>query len=369
MKNIEPATLKDFLIGVRDHGKISDVVLDDLGEGRFQSILYFGGRPLNQEQSFIPGEIIQGYLNEAADSAFRFTELKKKFDTKHVVDFHYHLQDGIARIHLYENAPGCYGMAIRIQPKNPPDIFTMIEGNEKRRERIFSLLIELYCQPQGLVLITGPVRSGKTWLEHAIYEYFNRPESGPPKHLWLIADPPEFEHVPRHSFYHTRDIGYASGTYEEEIDGALRVPRDIIGIGELRGETTITEAAIRSSLSGGLNAGTGHTRGIASLIQRFTIGGKTMDAETMRKYFTEVVQGIVNLRLIPGRDNKEHLVIEYVSFVRQENMRKSLERGQLLGSIGQDRETSQTLWNDADDLIAEGILDPDVVVNYLGKKP
>ncbi len=94
------------------------------------------------------------------------------------------------------------------------------------------ILKELITRKSGLIIVTGPLESGKSTSLASLIKYRSQNTAG---HIITIEDPIEFLH--RHSpqsIINQREIGVDTLNYESALENALRQAPDLILIGESR---------------------------------------------------------------------------------------------------------------------------------------
>jgi type II secretory ATPase GspE/PulE/Tfp pilus assembly ATPase PilB-like protein len=127
-------------------------------------------------------------------------------------------------------------------------------------ESILNQLIEIFSQPQGMLLVTGPTGGGKTT---TLYAWLNQLRSET-ENIITVENPVEykFEGVTQVSVNDT--VGY---TFATALRSILRQDPDIIMVGEIRDLET-AEIAIRAALTGHLVLSTLHTNDTVSTVTR-----------------------------------------------------------------------------------------------------
>lgn len=125
---------------------------------------------------------------------------------------------------------------------------------------ILNSLVEVFSQPQGMLLVTGPTGGGKTttlyaWLNHLRSETEN---------IITVENPVEykFEGITQVSINEAVGLSFSTA-----LRSILRQDPDIIMVGEIRDMET-AEIAIRASLTGHLVLSTLHTNDTVSTITR-----------------------------------------------------------------------------------------------------
>jgi type IV pilus assembly protein PilB len=127
-------------------------------------------------------------------------------------------------------------------------------------ETILNQLIEIFSQPQGMLLVTGPTGGGKTT---TLYAWLNQLRSET-ENIITVENPVEykFEGITQVSVNDT--VGY---TFATALRSILRQDPDIIMVGEIRDLET-AEIAIRAALTGHLVLSTLHTNDTVSTVTR-----------------------------------------------------------------------------------------------------
>src|SRR5688572_3384759 len=150
----------------------------------------------------------------------------------------------------------------------------------------------------GLILITGPVGSGKTATLAAMVAYLNETRFD---HIITVEDPIEVVQPARGCNVTQREVGPHTRTFATALKGALREDPDIIVIGELRDLETI-EMAITASETGHLVIGTMHTSDASTTLNRMLDVFPPSQQTQIRSSVAESLRGIVCQRLLPGAD-------------------------------------------------------------------
>ncbi len=123
---------------------------------------------------------------------------------------------------------------------------------------------KMIMQKRGLVLLTGPVGSGKTSAIAAMIGYRNQHGSG---HIITIEDPIEFVHRSQQCIITQRDVGMDTQSHEAALKNALRQRPDVVMIGELRDRETMDQA-MKFAETGHLCIATVHANNAYQTIER-----------------------------------------------------------------------------------------------------
>lgn len=150
----------------------------------------------------------------------------------------------------------------------------------------------------GLILITGPVGSGKTTTLASMVAYLNETRTD---HIITVEDPIEVVQPAKGCNVTQREVGPHTKSFFTALKGALREDPDVIVIGELRDLETI-EMAISASETGHLVIGTMHTSDAATTLNRLLDVFPPSQQSQIRASVAESLRGIVCQRLLPGND-------------------------------------------------------------------
>ena len=156
-------------------------------------------------------------------------------------------------------------------------------------------LKKLLSYHNGLILITGPVGSGKTTTLASMVDYLNATRTD---HIITVEDPIEVVQPAKGCNVTQREVGPHTRTFASALKGALREDPDIIIIGELRDLETI-EMAIGASETGHLVIGTMHTSDAATTLNRLLDVFPPAQQTQIRASVAESLRGIVCQRLLP----------------------------------------------------------------------
>ncbi len=147
---------------------------------------------------------------------------------------------------------------------------------------------------QGLILITGPGRSGKSTTCAALVDHMN---SESDEHIITIEDPIEYIHQRKKSLVNQRSVGPHTGSFSAALRSALREDPDIIMVGEMRDYETMS-LALTAAETGHLVIGTLHTGSAAATISRVINLFPAAEQAQAIASLSESLVGIVSQRLL-----------------------------------------------------------------------
>ena len=167
-------------------------------------------------------------------------------------------------------------------------------------------LKKLLSYHNGLILITGPVGSGKTTTLASMVAYLNETRTD---HIITVEDPIEVVQPAKGCNVTQREVGPHTKSFFTALKGALREDPDVIVIGELRDLETI-EMAITASETGHLVIGTMHTSDAATTLNRLLDVFPPAQQTQIRASVAESLRGVVCQRLLPATDGGLTLACE-----------------------------------------------------------
>ena len=152
----------------------------------------------------------------------------------------------------------------------------------------------------GLVLVTGPVGSGKSTTLAALVEEVNRNRHD---HIITLEDPIEYIFKAKGCHVTQREVHSHTRSFAAALRGALREDPDVIMVGEMRDLETIA-LAITASETGHLVLGTLHTGSAARTLDRVLDVFPVDQRDQIRVMVSESLRGIVSQQLVPRADGK-----------------------------------------------------------------
>lgn len=243
-------------------------------------------------------------LTEEAAMTLNTSLISKKQGAKFVKDqdFDFALALGNNsrfRVNLMVHKTGTAG-TYRLVPDHVPSLEEL--GFGRHVETIHKLLDFHY----GLILLTGPVGSGKTTTLAALVDYLNTHRED---HIITVEDPIEIVQTSRSCNLTQREVGIHTNSFHSALKGALRQDPDIIVIGELRDLETI-ENAITAAETGHLVIGTLHTSSAVTTLHRLLDVFPPDQQSQIRAMTAESLRGIICQRLMPNSVGTLSLVVE-----------------------------------------------------------
>jgi len=232
---------------------------------------------------------------------------EKEFDGAHDFGF------VRVRINLLDSLRGP-AMVLRLIPQT---ILTMEQLSLPK------VLGELAQRPKGMILVTGPTGSGKSTTLAAMIDHINRTMK---RHILTIEDPIEFVHQSNFSLIRQREVNQHTMQFSNALRAALREDPDVILIGEIRDQVTLT-TAIEASQTGHLVFGTLHTNSAVRTVERILGMYKPDEQEQIRRAVSESLLAVIAQGLIKTTDGKRCGYHDL--FINTDACRDYIQRGSL----------------------------------------
>ena len=194
------------------------------------------------------------------------------------------------RINLLDSLRGP-GMVLRLIPQKIASLDDL---------KLPPVLRDLCERPKGMVLITGPTGSGKSTTLAAMIDWINHNMA---RHILTIEDPVEFVHNSDKSLIRHREVGQHTKVFHNALRAALREDPDVILIGEIRDQETLS-TAIEASQTGHLVFGTLHTNSAVKTVERVLGMFPPDQQDSIRRAVSESLLGVISQGLIKTSDGK-----------------------------------------------------------------
>lgn len=204
-------------------------------------------------------------------------------------DFTYVLESYRFRVHMYKaNDKLC--AALRYLKEGQWSLENDVHG---------ALWKKLCMKKEGLLLVTGPTGSGKSYTLASCLDYINRTRE---VHIVTIENPVEYTLESQKAIIHQREIGRDLSRVEDGLREALREDPDIIMIGEMRDYVTM-EAALHAAETGHLVFATMHTSNARQAIGRIVSAFPGNKQEEVRSILSHVLGAVICQRLVRIEDH------------------------------------------------------------------
>jgi twitching motility protein PilT len=206
----------------------------------------------------------------------------------------------------YTNGSGRYRTSVVRQRLGYDLAFRIISSNLRTLDELgmppqLKLLTQYH---NGLVLVTGPMGSGKTTTLAALVQEINLHRGD---HIITLEEPIEYIIPSAHCQVTQREVHTHTKSFAAALRGALREDPDVIMVGEMRDLETI-QLAISASETGHLVLGTLHTSNAPRTLDRLLDVFPADQRDQIRMMVSESLRGIVSQQLIPRADGSGRAV-------------------------------------------------------------
>ena len=218
---------------------------------------------------------------------------------------------GRFRINLHRER-GRPAAAVRLLPSAPPRLSGL--G--------FPTTVEALTKvPRGLVLIGGPMGSGKTTTMAALVEEINRRDA---RHVVTIEDPIEYEHAHQRCVIEQVEIGIDAPDFPTALRAAVRQAADVIVLGEMRDMESM-RIAVAAAETGHLVLSTIHTTDAASTIARIADSSPSERQNSIRQELAMALSAILTQQLLPRKGGGRVVASELlmVGYGARQHIRKN----------------------------------------------
>jgi len=195
---------------------------------------------------------------------------------------------GRARCNFFHHIRGI-NCVFRLMPNTVPSIVSL---------NLPKVLGKFTTYPQGLVLVTGPMGSGKTTTLAALVEVINNERKD---HILTIENPIEFVIKSNKSLITQREIGSHTMGYSAALRAALREDPDVIIVGEMNNLET-TRLTMSAAETGHLVFATLHTQNAVRSVNRLLDMFPADEQTQVLSILAESLRGVISQTLVPRCD-------------------------------------------------------------------
>jgi len=189
------------------------------------------------------------------------------------------------RVNFYQHLHGISGA------------FRLIRNDIRSLQELFlpEILQKMVTRKKGLIVVTGPTGSGKSTTLAAMIHERNKNYRD---HIITIEDPIEYVHKPLKSLIHQREVGMHAMDFPMALRSALREDPDVILVGEMRDQVTVTNA-LRAAETGHLVLSTLHTNSAADTVDRIINVFPAEGQQQVKQLLASTLISVISQRLLP----------------------------------------------------------------------
>ena len=228
------------------------------------------------------------------------------------------------------------------------------------------VVVEWTRAPSGLILVAGPIGSGKTTTLNSLVHAINQEREVV---IICLERPIEYVHQNVKAVIKQREIGSDTLSYAEALRRSLRQDPDVIVVGEIENAETV-EVVLNAAESGNLVMASFHATNTVQAIDRLLSMGPPQLRNQLSVQLANCLRGIVTQYLVPKEETMgEGLVLATEVFVPTDAGRNYIRTNSLsqISTVIETGATYQmhTLERSLRKLCTQGLVSEDVVKNIL----
>lgn len=151
---------------------------------------------------------------------------------------------------------------------------------------------------QGLILLTGSTATGKSSVLAAMINLINKTQS---KHIITIEDPIEFVYPKGNSIIEQRQVGVDTRSFADALKSSFRQDPDVILVGELRDEESIS-TALNAAETGHLVFATVHSSSTIEALTKIVNVFSPLQQPVIIEQLANFLVAIVSRELLPKKN-------------------------------------------------------------------
>lgn len=186
------------------------------------------------------------------------------------------------------------------------------------------VLERISMEQRGLILIVGPVGSGKSTTIAAMLDYINHRED---RRVITVEDPIEYLHRDDRCFISQREIGLDAESFLLALRSVVRQDPDIIMIGEIRDAETF-QASLAAAETGRLVISTVHGKSVTQGFERLLGFYPREQHSSILAELSYNLRAMISQRLLPRMDG-EGLIPACEVLIMNPSAGKVLREGKL----------------------------------------
>ena len=229
-----------------------------------------------------------------------------------------------------------YNAVFRVIPEKPPTITEV---------GLPPHLSEIASYHQGLVLICGPAGSGKSTTLAALVNLFNETRHD---HIITLEDPVEFVHPFKSCLVNQREIGNHSGSYSRALRAALREDPDVIVIGDLRDNESVS-LALTAAETGHIVLATMNATTTDKAVERLLSSFPAAEQPQVRASLSESLRFVIAQRLLPAASGERQVACFEVlrATMSVANMIREKKTSQIRSALQTGRESGMQTFDES----------------------
>ena len=264
---------------------------------------------------------------------------------------------GRARANIFAHHGGFNGI-FRLIPSEIPSVVTL---------NLPRILGKFTTYQQGIVILAGPISSGKTTTLAALVDVINRDRA---EHVISIEHPAEFVFKSARSLITQRQVGVHTDSFHAGLKASLREDPDTVIISDLKDVET-TRLALSAAETGHLVIALMHSRSARRTLSRLIDFFPPEERASVRSVLAEHLRGIVVQHLVSRADAAGMVPVTEIMVVSAtiRHLIRGQKESQLAEAMRMGRESgSITLVDYAEHLVEQGIIDAETINHFVNSQ-
>ena len=347
--------------GKANDAKLNTLLIATRNQGASDFHLSVGQPPILRVSADLLRAQAEPFTAEQTEEMLREILTPAQWSTlerEHQLDFCYFIpQAGRYRGNIFYDQKG-YNGVFRVIPEKPPTILEL---------GLPAHLAEISDYHQGLVIVCGPSGSGKSTTLAALVNLFNETRAD---HVLTMEDPVEFVHPFKSCLVNQREVGSHTRSFARALRAALREDPDVIVIGELRDNESIT-LALTAAETGHIVLGTLNSTSAPKAIDRILSSFPADEQPQIRASLSESMKYCIAQRLLPAKDGRKQVAAFEVlkGTTNIANMIRDEKTYQIYSAMQIGRAQGMQLFDDAlKDLVRRDLIAPETAYMAAQKK-
>ena len=168
------------------------------------------------------------------------------------------------------------------------------------------VLRKMTHQTQGLILVVGNKKSGKTTTLNALARHINETQN---KKIITLEKSIEYEHIPRNSMIVQKQVGVDFENYAQGVKNAQREDCDVLVIEDIRNKETM-EAALEFIEEGNLVIAGINAKSSNEAIEKIMSFYNTDDKSQIEYSISNLLKLVISQKLLLGTNGNLELLAE-----------------------------------------------------------
>lgn len=293
------------------------------------------------------------FLNTISESILS-EEQRKRLALKKEITIAHSWSDDIRFLANFFYQKNSLSITIKLIPAQIKNI------NDLNLPRVINDIIKLEA---GLVIICGPVSSGRTTTINSFIQYLNKNQE---KRIISIEDPIEYEFIDDKSIIQQREVGQDVDSFSQGLRDVIDEDVDIVYLSKINDSKEI-KLAIQVAVSGKLVLAVMDSNSVIVVLNKIYGSFKMSEKELAKSMISDSLKVIMNQRLVKKTGGGQILAAEVFTMNDSSKSIIKSERFEQLNSVIQTSrgDNMQDLNSSLKELISKGLINQEEAEKYI----